>query len=51
MSEHDQTPMPDSIADVVDDPASPGGELDQLPYPDVEGLEPDDETEDEGVDQ
>lgn len=37
---------PDNVPEVIDDPNSPDvEEPDQTPYPDVEGIEPEDEDE------
>lgn len=43
----DSTPTPDTVPEVIDDPTSPDGEVDQLPYPDVDGIAPDDVDEDD----
>ena len=48
MPEDEQIPTPDTVPEAIDDPTSPDVEPgDQLPYPDVEGVVPDEEDDDE----
>lgn len=46
----DATPTPDTVPEVIDDPTSPDGQADQIPYPDVDSITPDD-RDDEQEDQ
>lgn len=42
----DPTPTPDTVPEVINDLDSPSGDVDQLPYPDVDGITPE-ESDDE----